>query len=298
MEHRGLWPWEILVICGVLVVAAYAIGLTSQSESKPQLPPEAEPNSAHNEALEQLRRRQEDHLRQTAAAMQEWTLKLQTAEAGRSLEKQTFQTQQTDLQEQLRDAKADLRSEQESRESLEEKLKESKDKQRDLEQDYKALERRFEEEMSSVRASVQNVTHTQPSGRVAAYPMGYSSMLSPREARIEEWRQKFQRSQAARDAYNAWLEDERKREFQWAASRLNLENGGAVDWPVPLQGPAFVAHRGQVELAIRTGDLKKLSQAADEAQNLLESRAREFGKTTDAYISAKRFLGILRQMEI
>lgn len=295
MEPRGLWPWEIVVICGVLVVAAYAIGSSSHSEEKPEVPAEAKPNPARDEEFKRLQREQNIDRQETAAQIQELTLKLQTAEASRTLEKQSFQEQQSDLEEKLRDAKADLRSEQDARESLEENLRDSNDQLRDLEQDYKDLKRRFEEETNSLRANFQNVSHAAQSSRVAAYPLGYSGTLSPREARVAEWRSRFQSGQEARDAYNAWLEERRESDFAWATSRLNIEDG-TVDWPELLTGPAFVSHRSQLELAVRTGDVNKLSTAADGALVLLKSRARQHGRSAEAYLSAKRFLSVVKDL--
>lgn len=44
MEPRGLWPWDIVAICGVLVVAAYVVGSTSHSEEAPQIQSEEKPD--------------------------------------------------------------------------------------------------------------------------------------------------------------------------------------------------------------------------------------------------------------
>jgi hypothetical protein len=127
--------------------------------------------------------------------------------------------------------------------------------------------------------------------------MGYSGTLTPREARVAEWRRRFQRSQEARDAYNAWLEERRESDFVWATSRLNIDNG-TVDWPDVLTGQAFVSYRSQVELAIRRGDVKQLSTAAEGALVLLDHRAKEYGRSADAYLAAKRFLTVVKDLSL
>ena len=297
MEPRGLWPWEIAVICGVLVVAAYVMGSTSKSEAQSQNHAEEKPSS-RDEEVERLRKAQDNHLRESAAQMQKLTLELQTLEASRTLEKQSLQAQQAETRQELLETKAKLRSEEEARESLEETLRDAKEKMRDLERDYKALERRFEEELPALRAGFQRVSYDQPSLRVMAQRSGSADLLSPREARIQEWRRRFQRGQEARDAFNAWLEKERESDFLWANSRMGLEDGSAIDWPLLLTEPGFVSFRHQAERAVQNRDLNQLEKASNGALILLESRAREHGRSTESYLSAKRFLNVLRQLAI
>jgi hypothetical protein len=298
MEPRGLWPWEIVVICGVLVAGAYALGSTSQSEDKPPIQAELKRDAATDEELEQLRRELENERLKTAVQLHEQTMKFQTAEAGWSWERQSLQDRQDDVHEKLRDANANLQIEENARKSLDEQLQDSKDQLRDLKEDYADLSRRFEEEMSSLRASMKSENDDNPSPRVQAYPMGHSGMPTPREARVEEWRRRFQRGQEARDAYNAWLQEEREGDFLSATSRIDIENGGNVDWPEPLLGPAFAPYRRQIELAVKTGDLEMLNAAADGALVLLENRAKQFGRSLEGYIAAKRFLTVVKSLSL
>jgi hypothetical protein len=298
LEPSGRWPWDAVAICGILVAAAYAIGSTSPSQDKPQALPELKRDAAMDEEIDRLKREQEEEHRRMAAQTQEAALRLQAEIATREIERRSFQERQADLEGQLRDTAGALQLEREARKSQEEKLRDSIEEQRELEREYKDLKRRFEEEMSSLRASIPSATYEKPSPRVQAYPMGRSAMQTPREARIEEWRRRFQRGQEARDAYNAWLEAERESDFLSAASRIDIENGGKVDWPELLLGPAFASHRSQIELAVRTGDLKMLNAAADGALVLLENRARQFGRSMEGYIAAKRFLTVVKGLSL
>lgn len=298
MEPKGLWPWDLVVTCGVLAVAAYVMGSMSHSEEKPQVQTTERPDVARDAEVDRLRVEQENNLREAAAQFQKLTLELQTLEASRKLEKQALEEQQTALQRKLLDAEAKLRSEEEAYNSLEEKLRETKDKMRDLEQDYNALKRRFEEELSSLRIGFQNAASSGPSPRVLAQRMRSGDVRSPREARVEEWRRRFQRGQEARDAYHAWLEKEREGDFLWATSLVHLEDGGRIDWPTLLLEPGFLSYRNQAELAVRTRNLKQLNTAASGALHLLERRAKEYGQSTESYLAAKRFLNVLKDLAI
>jgi hypothetical protein len=257
-----------------------------------------EPTSTRDEENQRLRREHEIRFQEAREELQKLNLQIQTLEAQGKLEKQASEQERADLEKDLRDTRDTLRREEESRESLEEKFKYTTDRLRDLEQEYKARERRFEEELSNLRENYQVAAPAGPSPRVALGSQGFRERLTPREARVQEWRRRFQRGQEARDAYNAWLAKERESDFLWATSLVHLEDGGTIEWPSLLLESGFVSYRSQAELAVRTRDLPKLCTAADGALVVLTRQARSHGRETEAYISAKRFLNVLRQMQL
>jgi hypothetical protein len=292
---------DILVVGVILVALAFAIGFHLAGPGDSSKAIEVPPVSRAELELDRLRKEAEAELRQHQNQLQKLSLELQAQEASRKLEQQGASHLTGELRQQVREAQADLRSEVAARESLERLHQDALGQLKRLTRDHQDLEQRLNAEILQLRGMLSS-GNPPPSSRVLAQTISYTmpsamSSSAAKEARLQEWRRRFERGQVARDILNENLAKQRAEDLVWAADRLDVE-GGTIDWPSLLLEPAFGPIRFQAEAGVRHRDLRQLSRAAADGIDVLEGQSRDHGLSMDRYLSAKRFLNALKNTSI